>query len=565
MDLKEMKSLESLLSGILFSEGLGKSSGFIPKLIALTYAGYCIKKYGIVDGYSGFLMHISADEKLQYFYNNGEIEKLWPYVEATLADSNLDVLSEYILHNRFEPAEWRHEAQTPESIINLAREVLCIQDNERVADLGTGQGAFIVSAYDRQPRANYFGIDINTDQTTIAHIRAKVLGENVRVEQGDMFQLDEPPFEKIFANYPFGMRLQGMRGGIDFLEKIKMQFPGLARATSSDWVFNLLIVSNLKKGGKAVAVMTNGSTWNSLDRPIREYFIREGLIESIIALPERMFEYTTISTTMVVFSHGNTSVRLVNAENLCLRGRRLNEFANEDIEKITYALDVDTEYSTTASLNEFKENDYQINPSRYLHKAEKVENGVLLGSVIRRITRGAPLNASELDELVSDKPTPMQYLMLANIRDGIIDNDLPFLKEIDQRYEKYCIKNNCLLLSKNGAPFKAAVARVPAGLKLLGNGNLYIIELDETKVDPYYLQAYFLSEKGFAALDSISVGASIPNISVEQLTQLAIPLLSMERQKEIAQRLSAKLDEIQVYRVKLSKATGDLKSIFTKE
>ena len=52
------------------------------------------------------------------------------------------------------------------------------------------------------------------------------------------------------------------------------------------------------------------------------------------------------------------------------------------------------------------------------------------------------------------------------------------------RFEKYCIKNNSLILSKNGAPFKIAIADVKAGKKLLANGNLYIIELDESKADP---------------------------------------------------------------------------------
>ena len=56
--------------------------------------------------------------------------------------------------------------------------------------------------------------------------------------------------------------------------------------------------------------------------------------------------------------------------------------------------------------------------------------------------------------------------------------------------EKYCIKNNSLVISKNGAPVKIAVASVEEGRKILANGNLYVIELDETKVNPYFVKDY---------------------------------------------------------------------------
>lgn len=46
------------------------------------------------------------------------------------------------------------------------------------------------------------------------------------------------------------------------------------------------------------------------------------------------------------------------------------------------------------------------------------------GDVIKRITRGAQLNAKALDEITTTVPTDMQYLMLANIKNGLIDKKL---------------------------------------------------------------------------------------------------------------------------------------------
>lgn len=177
--------------------------------------------------------------------------------------------------------------------------------------------------------------------------------------------------------------------------------------------------------------MFNGSTWNQSDSAIRSYFIENGLIECVIALPARLFAGITIATSMIVFSRNNKGVRLVDASELFVEGRRVNELSAENI------------------------------------------------SLIIKAT----------------------------------------------------------------------------------NGNLYIIELDEEKADPYYLAAFFGSEQGTAALRSITVGATIPNIGVEQLTKLVIPIPPIEKQKEIADKYKTVKDEITMLQLKLEKAKNRMAHI----
>ena len=167
--------------------------------------------------------------------------------------------------------------------------------------------------------------------------------------------------------------------------------------------------------------------------------------------------------------------------------------------------------------------------------------------------------------MVSDSVTNMQYLMLANIQNGIIDDKLPYLSYIDPKYDRYCLKNNTLILSKNGFPYKVAVASVSEGQRILANGNLYIIELDEDKANPYYIKAFFDSEQGHAVLKSITVGAAMPNIGVDKLKKVEIPLPSMDEQSRIAQRYQAALDEIATIKLQLEKAVSKLHHIFDGE
>ena len=152
--------------------------------------------------------------------------------------------------------------------------------------------------------------------------------------------------------------------------------------------------------------------------------------------------------------------------------------------------------------------------------------------------------------------------MLANIQDGIISDELPFLKSMDKKMEKYCIKNNSLVISKNGAPVKIAVASVEEGRKILANGNLYVIELDETKVNPYFVKAYLESENGTIALSRVTVGATLPNIPVDGLKKIMIPCPDISVQNEVAEKYLAKMDEVKILKHKLTRATAELKSIY---
>lgn len=452
---------------------------------------------------------------------------------------------------------------TPVSLSRLAMRILDIKEDDYIADFGCGAGDFITLLADEYENNSIYGIDINTYMSEISSIKADLFSNHTQIELGDMFSIGESKkFDKIFSNYPFGMRLNSLQAGGAYIEELHKRIPDIKRATSSDWIFNSLLIDHLNENGKAVAIMTNGSTWNSIDRKIREYFVKCGLVEAVISLPERLFDYTSIGTTMIVLSKGNKAVRLVDARDICIQGRRQNILSEENIAQIADLLTADTEASKTVEIDQLMSNDCVLNPTRYLEKTIEIENGVEFGSLIKRITRGAPIKASDLDDMVSDTPTDTQYLMLANIQNGMISDELPYLKELDAKYDKYCINNRNLLLSKNGAPFKVAVAEVEDGRKLLGNGNLFIIELDETKVNPYFLKAFLDSEAGTVILKSIAVGASIPNISAEALKKLIVPLPPMDKQNEIANLYQAKQDEIKVLQLKIQKAQNDLRGIF---
>lgn len=556
-------TLMDLLKGISSTEDMYKKS------IALAYLAYTSSEdiYEKAKNDLRDILDLVHDKYIKNFLSDALVD-VPIYVLEKTRSMDKEELKAFILFSEDKSSRFGGEFSTPKCLTTLALNLLDIKKDEKVLDSCSGTGTFLTQAFLLNNKASYYGIELNTRANSIAYIRAEILGKNVVLRQGNALEnvFGDMKFDKAFSNYPFGMQLRYLPNSTQYLEEIKYKNPELTKITSVDWLFNYNLVNELTENGTAVAVMTLGSLWNTIDKPIREYFIKNKLIQTVIALPSKLFSYTSIAVALVVFGRGKSdAIRFVDASNLFVEGRRQNTLTEKNINEIIYSINSDTDISKEVMIEEIAENDFVLNPSRYLTEKLSIKNGVKFSTCIKTITRGAPLRANELDNLVSKVSTDYKYLMLANIKNGIIDDDLPYVKEIESKYEKYCVKNNSLLISKNGYPFKVALAQVPEGKKLLANGNLYIIELDEEKVDPHYIKAFFESELGIASLKSIAVGATVLNIGVSQLKKLLIPMIPMEQQKVIALKYLATLDQIELLRRKISKTENLLKTIFNSE
>ena len=475
-------------------------------------------------------------------------------------------LREFILS--YDEEDFGMETATPDSISNLVYRILEIKDGETVIDCCSGIASFLMNSAKTQPNATYVGVEINLWVATVASIKAKLSKYNISIKKDNCFNYASLgyKYDKAFSNHPFNMRIRILNDGSEIMGKLQSSVPELMKATSADWLFTYSCLNMLNEKGKAVAIMTLGSLWNTIDKPIREYFLKTKKIQSIITLPSKMFSNTAIPVALVVMSQEDSDeIRFVDASKLCVEGRRQNTFSSENIDEIVRSVNEDSSISRTVSIEEIVKENCSFNPSQYLEKKVEIKDGVPFESLIKNITRGASCTAAELDKMTSKSPTDYQYLMLANIQGGVIEKELPYINEIHEKMEKYCIKTGNIIISKNGYPFKVAVADVPANRKVLASGNLFVIEVDEEKVNPYYLKAFFESEVGIASLKSIVVGATIPNIGLSSLTKLMIPMASKEEQDKIANQYLAVMDEIELLKRKVAKAENTLKTIFSLE
>ena len=443
---------------------------------------------------------------------------------------------------------------TPGSIIELVAQVLRVSEGGRVADFGTANGAFLSEISSMGDYDLLYGCEVNSQAAAVAKIRANAIGPVAVVEQADMFHV-EGKFDKCFSNYPFGMKNRGFRE--EALFSLREQgFADIPKFASSDWLFNLELIARLEDGGRAVGIMTRGSAFNGADKTIRGYFVENGWVEAVVALPDRVFSpATNVPTAMIILSRGNEDVRLVDASEICQIGHRAASFSYGDIDTIVRLLDSDEEgVSRTVTRDELARAEYSLNPSRYLEDEIEVHGGVPLEKISRRITRGYGWGRRQLDELSTNRKTKCHYLMLQNIVNGEIEEDLPCLRGIDESQKRYCVDDGDLVLSTVGPNFRVAVARVPKGERVLATSNLYIIQLDTEVVDPRYVKIYLESEQGLAQMCAASTGTVQTRIPVRALSEIKIPMIPLEEQRKIAEEYEAIRGEIALHELAIKRA-----------
>ena len=444
-------------------------------------------------------------EILQYYATD---DVIWMMAKNFLGVFQNDELSSFILfNNSFNPRRAYYCIDTlPEGILKLGLELLEVKDNDNILELNSG-------------------IDYKIDKEV----------------------------NKIFVNFPFS----------EMLAQREARF--LSEAELPEWKINKLLLAKIKEGTKVVSIVRESSLSIRRNQNILKEFIEEGLIETVISLPAGIFQTLAIQVTLVVFSKGNKKIRFIDATDSYTVEKKNNTISNENVEEILELLSKDSKKTISKSIQEIIENDYNLNVNKNIQENYQLKEGVQLKTVIKNIIRGTQSKLSELEELKSDEPTSFLYLTLTNINDGIIefDNNEQYLKMIPEKLEKFCIKNNSFLIAKIGTPpYKFAVAQINNEIKLLANGNLFIIELDESKINPWYLAAFFGSDQGIEYLKYRYKGNVIPHLSISDLETIVIPLPELKEQNEIAQEYIETIEEIKKLKEELENKKTNLRKIF---
>lgn len=456
----------------------------------------------------------------------------------------LEEIQAYILLSKDIIFSKVNENKTPLPIVKLVHRLLNPLSGETIMDLCSGIGDFLIYSQIINPDTNCEGVEISSKNIVINSVRAYVSDVKVNLYNNDIFS-DEAlklKADKVFSNYPFGEKY------LDLLAKLRKKdnfwYLGLLKKSiSPEWVYNRIVAESIKENGKAVVIMSNSGLWNDSDEITRQYFLENGLIESVIALPDNLFSNTHIDSSILVISHNNSKINFVDATEIFTPGRRKNTITDEQIEEIIFHLDGDTHLSKIVNYSDIKK-PYNLYPKSYIKAQQKFEEMVCLKEYLLDVKRGPSIPSIELDEMVSEEDTDTKYLLTNNIIDGEIDNKMISLNKLSSSYRKFYLNPLEIVLSKNGTPFKSAVCDINGNINIIPNGNLYIIKVDESKANPYFIKAFFECEQGQKILNSFAKGSKIKNISIKDLLNVLVPKVDKEIQDAFSSEYISRKNKI---------------------
>ena len=175
---------------------------------------------------------------------------------------------------------------------------------------------------------------------------------------------------------------------------------GLAPKSKADLAFLLHDLFHVKPEGIMTIVLPHGVLYRGEEQQIRTNLVEKNHIDAIIGLPEKVFFGTGISTIVMVLKRAktrpDTNILFVDASRCFEKAGKNNKLRERDIRKI---VDVVTQrkeianFSRLVSREIIRQNDYNLNISRYVDSSDKPEQFDIYSTMFGGIPR------KEIDEL----------------------------------------------------------------------------------------------------------------------------------------------------------------------
>ena len=459
----------------------------------------------------------------------------------------------------------KYSEQTPSSVCNIANYVLDINKNDRILDIGSAYGNYLVSVTNSCEYGFLEGIELDNNRALISKIRLCALGTDFNIINDDMFkvQLDKK-YDKILCNYPLGMRYQR----IDIEEYLnsqkwdKYKWDKISN-NSIDWMFIHYMLERLNDNGKCIAIVHGGPLFKVSDEQYRRDIINNGLLESVIKLPN-VFNYTNIEQYMLVFSKNNKNVSFYDLADQVEKERGKITFV--DMQEIINILNNNnSKYYVEVDAETILNNECSLVVSNYIGKREiKYYNPERLSKYLIDIFRGYQMPSSEQKELESVDGN-YELLMISDIENGQISDNLLKIKANEKKYDRYLLKENDLIISSKSTKIKIADVENIGDRKIIANGSLLVLRVDTEQINPHYLEMYLNSIDGQTILNRIQTGAVIISINPSRLKEIDISTLPIEKQNEIAKRYKSKKVQILLAKEHLKKLEEEQINFFDKE
>ncbi|WP_214775573.1 type I restriction-modification system subunit M [Exiguobacterium sp. s37] len=294
------------------------------------------------------------------------------------------------------------EFYTPSMASELLARLVKPQENDRIYDPTCGSGSLLIRVANQVPnkKVAIYGQERNGATHSLALMNMYLHGiDDAKIEWGDTLanplHLEDGKlmkFQAIVANPPFSLDkwAMGFAGEGNTDSKFKMDASldpyrrfewGVPPSSKGDYAFVQHMLYSLAENGRMATILPHGVLFRGASEgKIRQQIIEMNLLDAVIGLPENLFYGVGIPVCIMVFKKNRTrkDVLFIDAsgEEHYQKGKNQNQLREQDIAKIvdTYEKrETIDKYSYVATLDEIKENDYNLNIPRYVDTFEEEE------------------------------------------------------------------------------------------------------------------------------------------------------------------------------------------------
>ncbi len=187
------------------------------------------------------------------------------------------------------------------------------------------------------------------------------------------------PFDAIVSNPPYSTKWVGDKSPILISDERFSPAGVLAPKNAADLAFTMHMLSYLSNSGTCAIVEFPGVLYRgNAEAKIREYLVQNNFIDCVIALPDNLFFGTSIATCILVLKKNkqDDTTLFIDASKEFVKEGKKNKLKAHNREKI---LKTYTERKTIkhfcalASMEQIKENDYNLSVNRYVEQEDTKE------------------------------------------------------------------------------------------------------------------------------------------------------------------------------------------------
>lgn len=276
---------------------------------------------------------------------------------------------------------------TPSQVSTILARLVQAKEGDRIYDPTCGSGSLLIKAAKEVGSQNFqiYGQEKNGQTEALAKMNMFLHNVNdAKIERGDT--LTNPihiennhimKFDVVVANPPFSLDKWGYE---KVEEDVYGRFSyGLPPKSKGDYAFVQHMIASLNENGRMAVVLPHGTLFRGAsEEKIRKGIIEDNLIDAVIGLPGNIFYGTSIPTCIVVMKKqkDNTDILFIDASQEYKAGKNKNTLEPENIERIVKAYfdrkDED-KFSHVATIEEIRENGYNLNIPRYVDTFEEEE------------------------------------------------------------------------------------------------------------------------------------------------------------------------------------------------